>query len=149
MVLLCMNAVPLNKYFKFAYVSTQSPSFDYTKPQKHWAIGWGDVTGSTFTYDCVIKGPDGLPEWSTNTIPTQDAMTANVPPPQAPTGMTVIAEMPTPVNKQAVMAAGLDLCTDIMGNAALCVPVAPAQMPAQFTQEDHDALIAIKTKLGA
>jgi hypothetical protein len=147
MIINCVNPVPLSKYFKFANVSTPSPSFDYTKPQKHWVIGWGDVTGATFTYDCVTKGADGLPQWDTNTISTQDAMAANVPPSTSPSGMKVIAEIPTPINKQAVLAAGLELCTDFMTNPAFCVHVPVEQLPISFTQEDHDALMMIRVKL--
>ncbi len=138
-----VNSVPLSKYFKFANISTPSPSFDPTKPQKHWAIGWGDVTGPTFTYDCVSKDAKGYPYWDTRAISVQDALTPNVFVGTLPAGTTALPEIPTPVNKQAVMAAGLDLCTDFMGQAALCAPVAPENVPIQFTTQDHAILVKL------
>lgn len=150
------NAIPLSKFFRFAVVSTSATPFDYTRGQQHWAIGYPDLVGPTFPYDAVVKGADGYPMWTVNTIPDAQALTPNIPPAQAPTGSHVLPEIPTPINKTAIIAAGLELCTDIMGNAALCPAQTPATTVFDWTEADHDALMAvraditaIKAKLGA
>jgi hypothetical protein len=56
-----------------------------------------------------------------------------------------LPEIATPINKAAVDAARLELCTDMMGNAALAPPLTPETTLLQWTGADE----AIMTRLSA
>lgn len=143
-----MNATPLSKFQRFVPVAASSTPFDHAKPQKAWAITYADLNGPNFSYDCVQVGSNGDPFWATYTMSDADALTVNIA--VGTQSVPPLAAVPTPLDKAAVLASGLELCTEFFtGHPALCPPLTPATNIIQWTQEDHDALLAIKAKLGA
>jgi hypothetical protein len=143
-----ISPVPLSNFYKFPTVSA-SGQFNYDMPVKNWVIGYGDITGPSFTYDCVVRGLDGYPAWSTHTVSVQEALTANVLGGTPTPGKTVIPAAPVPLSKDKVTAAGLELCTDIMTNPAFCALSTPSNTVVPLTQDVVDAIFAIKAFMKA
>jgi len=126
--------------------------YDPTKPPKDWsAAGYVDpnpVVDGFFVFTVCKQTKDG-PVFSNIVLSHDDAIACNPVPAgyNFNVGQSVPQAIAEPLDKSKILA-GYELGTNFMGMPAL-VPSVTLTTQKQFTYEDHDAIMAIKAKLGA